>query len=96
MVRGLPWKQHGPRLPRNVMRDMKVSFRQFQGDKSEMYLVSLLPTLDSTRARDDAPYQAMEDALRWAWENEWKHRSHKPRRLYDCIKSYSKGWQRVP
>ena len=96
MVKGLPWKQHSPRLPRHVMRDMKVSFRQFQGHKTEMYLVSLLHTLDSTRARDDAPYQAMEDALRWAWENEWKeHHSHKPRRLYDCINSYSKGSQRV-
>ena len=56
MTGGLPWKQQSEgsqRLGRIEMRRMKVDFRQVRGQQSEMRLVNMLSTLDSTPARVD-------------------------------------------
>ena len=96
MTGGLPWKQQtegSQRLDRIEMRRRKVDFRQFTGQQSEMRLVNMLSTLDSTPARVDPPYHVLEAALRDAWQDEWREhqscRGSNPERLHDCIKMVS-------
>ena len=97
VTRGLPWKQQnegGQRLDRSEMKRMKVGFRRFKGEPSEMILVNMLSTLDKTPARVDPPYPALEVALTRAWETEWREQhcrgANRSKRLYDCIKLLGK------
>ena len=96
MTGGLPWKQQSEgsqRLGRIEMRRMKVDFRQVRGQQSEMRLVNMLSTLDSTPARVDPLYHVLEAALRDAWKDEWReHQSSgegNPKRLHDYIQVVS-------
>ena len=94
MTGGLPWKQQQgedrQRVGRTAMSHMKISFRRFKGEQSEMHLINALSALDTINARVDPPYQAVEEALRRAWDDEWReHHSRgpsKPKRLYECIR----------
>jgi hypothetical protein len=102
---GLPWKRQplkdsGKRLDRSEMQQMKVSFRQHQGEQSEMHLIHALSALDAIKAGVEPPYRAVEDALTRAWEHEWReHHSRKTsssRRMYDCLKLLRRRCDSVP